>query len=126
MGFMWKSYKFYHFPNLPILNENPEHFPVPTDLKNSVITDKLDGSLLIVSKYKGNYILRTRGTVDATRLENGYELEIFKQKYLPLLEETNYNSGDLILGIPPIFLNGSLHQKTTRLLLNMTMYLIGF
>lgn len=39
------------------------------------------GSLLIVSKWKNNYIFRTRGTVDATKLANGHELEIFKQKY---------------------------------------------
>jgi len=80
------SLGFYKFVNL---GENPEVFPVPTNLKNSVITDKLDGSLLVVSKYKGNVILRTRGTVDATKIDNGYELEIFKEKYLPLLEHEN-------------------------------------
>lgn len=82
------SLGFYKFVNL---GENPEVFPVPTNLKNSVITDKLDGSLLVVSKYKGQYILRTRGTVDATKIDNGYELEIFKEKYLNLLERENIN-----------------------------------
>jgi hypothetical protein len=75
---------FYKFPNL---GENPENFPVPTNLRNSVITNKLDGSLLICSKYKGQYILRTRGTSDATKFDNGTELEIFKKKFLPLIDK---------------------------------------
>lgn len=66
--------------------ENPENFPVPTSLKNTTVVEKLDGSLLIVSKWNGEFILRTRGTVDATALDNGYELEEFKQKYLPELK----------------------------------------
>lgn len=69
------SLSFMKFTNW---GENPENFPVPTSLKNTVITEKIDGSLLIVSKYKGNFILRTRGTVDATKLDNGHELELFK------------------------------------------------
>ena len=43
-------------------------------------------STLIVSKYKGKYILRTRGTVDATKMDNGAELEIFKETILPILD----------------------------------------
>jgi hypothetical protein len=69
------------FPKFTNWGEKPEEFPVPTDLRGAVITEKLDGSLLIVSKYKGNFILRTRGTVDAYALDNGHELELFKQKY---------------------------------------------
>lgn len=74
------------FPKFTNWGENPEHFPTPVSLKGVVCVDKLDGSLLIVSKYKGNFILRTRGTVDASKLDNGYELEVFKQKY-PLVFE---------------------------------------
>ena len=57
--------------------ENPEVFPVPLHLKGAVCTEKLDGSLLIVSKYKGQLILRTRGTVNAFVHDNRKELEIF-------------------------------------------------
>jgi hypothetical protein len=39
------------------------------------LIEKIDGSTLIVSKYKGELIIRTRGTVDATKLDNGYEIE---------------------------------------------------
>lgn len=74
------------FPKFTNWGENPDNFPVPTSLKNTTVVEKLDGSLLIVSKWNGNLILRTRGTTDATALDNGYELEEFKQKYLPKLE----------------------------------------
>ena len=66
--------------------EKPDVFPVPTSLKNAVVVEKLDGSLLIVSKYKGQFILRTRGTVDAYKLDNGYELDIFKANYPKVFE----------------------------------------
>lgn len=45
------------------------------------LIEKIDGSTLIVSKYKGNLIVRTRGTSDATKLDNGYEIEWLKAKY---------------------------------------------
>ena len=67
------------FPKFTNWGEKPDQFPVPISLKNTSIVEKLDGSLLIVSKYKGNYILRTRGTVDAHKMNNGYELELFKK-----------------------------------------------
>jgi hypothetical protein len=70
------------FPKFTNFGENPEHFPVPQSLKNCTVVEKLDGSLLIVSKYKGQLILRTRGTVDAHTMDNGHELEIFKEKFL--------------------------------------------
>jgi hypothetical protein len=65
----------------------PDQFPVPSSLKNTTIVSKIDGSLLIVSKHNGHHILRTRGTVDATKLENGYELVVFKETILPILDE---------------------------------------
>jgi hypothetical protein len=61
--------------------EKPEVFPVPNSLKGTTVVEKLDGSLLILSRYKGQFILRTRGTVDAYKLDNGYELDLFKQKH---------------------------------------------
>jgi len=66
------------FPKFTNWGENSDHFPVPTSLRNCTVVNKLDGSLLIVSKYKNQFILRTRGTVDASVLANGSELEIFK------------------------------------------------
>jgi hypothetical protein len=42
---------------------------------------KIDGSLLIISKYKGELITRTRGTFAAQNLENGNEIEKLIEKY---------------------------------------------
>lgn len=60
--------------------ENPEFEPLPQNEPLQVIT-KMDGSCLIVSKYKGELVIRTRGTVDASQLENGHEIELLKKKY---------------------------------------------
>ena len=73
------------FPKFTNWGENPDNFPVPSSLKNCTVMEKLDGSLLIVSKYKGQYILRTRGTVDAFTMDNGHELTEFQFK-LPFLD----------------------------------------
>jgi hypothetical protein len=79
------------FPKFFNWGEQPDISPVPTSLKNCTIVEKLDGSTLIVSKYKGQYILRTRGTIDASTLANGHELELFKQKILmPLVEKMGH------------------------------------
>ena len=43
---------------------------------------KIDGSLLIVSKYKGELIVRTRGTIDARQMSNGHEIDLLITKYL--------------------------------------------
>lgn len=76
------------FPKFTNWGENPENFPVPTSLRGSKIMEKLDGSLLIVSKYHGQFIARTRGTTDARNLEkNGHEIEIFNSTILPKIEE---------------------------------------
>ena len=73
-------------PKFTNWGENPDNFPVPSSLKNCTVMEKLDGSLLIVTKYKNQYILRTRGTVDASTMANGDELEIFKNTILKKLE----------------------------------------
>lgn len=61
--------------------EQPDLAPTPDSLKNVDIIEKIDGSTLIVSKYNGQLIARTRGTIDASTLDNGFELEILKEKY---------------------------------------------
>src|SRR6478736_1724569 len=42
---------------------------------------KIDGSLLIVSEYKQELIIRTRGTTDARQMNNGHEIDILIKKY---------------------------------------------
>ena len=77
------------FPKFTNYGENHEHFPVPNSLKHCTVVEKLDGSTLIVSKYNGQYILRTRGTVDASTMANGFELELFKSTILSKLQDNN-------------------------------------
>ena len=93
------------FPKFTNWGENPENFPVPTSLKGTTIVEKIDGSLLIVSKYKGQYILRTRGTSNATVLDNGHELELFKQTVLPKLrfhEKDTWDASILFEWVSPL------------------------
>lgn len=76
------------FPKFFNLNEKPEINPFPhnIDLKDLTLVEKVDGSCLIVSKYRNNLIVRTRGTFDATTLPNGKEINQFIpifRKYKP-------------------------------------------
>jgi hypothetical protein len=75
------------FPKFVNWGENPEVFPLPETLKGATIIEKVDGSLLIVSMWKGNLILRTRGTVDAYELDNGCELDAFKKYAAKLISD---------------------------------------
>lgn len=63
-------------------DEKPDLDPIPASLKGAQLMEKLDGSTLIFSRYKGKTIIRTRGTVDAsTQPLNGHEIEVLRQKY---------------------------------------------
>lgn len=91
------------FPKFFNWGENIQLSPVPTSLKGTSILEKVDGSLLIVSKYKNNYILRTRGVVDARRHENGHEVELLQKKYPKIFEskEQTWNFSILFEWITP-------------------------
>lgn len=62
-------------------DEKPDIFPAPSDLKNAKLMEKLDGSTLSFSRYKGHTIIRTRGTVNARKQANGYEIDYLCEKY---------------------------------------------
>jgi hypothetical protein len=76
-------------------DEKPDIFPAPSDLKNAKLMEKLDGSTLIFSRYKGQTVIRTRGTVDARKQANGHEIDYLCEKYkkfivyLEMLETSN-------------------------------------
>lgn len=73
------SLSFKKFTNF---GEQPDFEPISSFYdKNFIVTEKLDGSCLIVSKYKGKLIARTRGTFDARILKNGHELDPLLEKY---------------------------------------------
>lgn len=61
--------------------EHPEIHAPPKDLRECKLIEKIDGSTLICSKYKGELILRTRGTVSAYGMKNGHELDVLKERY---------------------------------------------
>lgn len=60
--------------------EKPNFEPLTSNACVRALVKK-DGSLIIVSRYKDELIVRTRGTVDASKLENGHEIEFLKKKY---------------------------------------------
>lgn len=53
---------------------------------------KLDGSAIIISIYKNQLIVRTRGTIDASLLPNGYEISFLKQKYPKVFDNDLLNT----------------------------------
>jgi hypothetical protein len=67
------------FPKFFNLKEHPGLSP--TIEPPFTVMEKLDGSTLIVSKYKGELILRTRGSVNAKLMPNGSELDYFQERY---------------------------------------------
>jgi hypothetical protein len=73
------------------LGEQTEFEPLAVD-SNVEFIHKLDGSTLIVSKFKGELIVRTRGTHDASILNNGDEIPLLKQKYPLIFNNAALNS----------------------------------
>lgn len=69
----WK--KFFNW------DERCDLAPKPETLEECELMDKIDGSTLIVSKYKGELIMRTRGSTDMTMLDNGHEKDLLIKKY---------------------------------------------
>lgn len=54
-------------------DESPTIDPAPESLAGTSALEKIDGSTCIVSDWRKNRIIRTRGTVSAITLENGHE-----------------------------------------------------
>lgn len=77
--------------------EKPDVFPPPGSIEKCTLVMKLDGSTLICSKWKDNYIFRTRGTVDATRLANGAEVSVILDKYPGIKELLDDTAGVSLL-----------------------------
>lgn len=73
------------------LDEKLEFEPIDIDSEIEFI-HKIDGSTLIISKFKGELIIRTRGTSDVTILNNGDEILFLKQKYPLVFNNDTLNS----------------------------------
>ena len=63
-------------------NEKDNIVPPPDSLIDTTIVEKIDGSTLIVSPFKGQTIIRTRGTFNVNIFENYDEIEQLKRKYV--------------------------------------------
>lgn len=68
--------------------EKPDFEPWDNNWKFNAYT-KVDGSLLIISKYRDQLICRTRGTYDARQLANGFEIDELIKKY-PSVFDNHY------------------------------------
>lgn len=69
------------FPKFTNWLEKPDIFPVPSQISECQILTKLDGSLLCISKYKDEFIIRTRGSCNVDKCLNKHEIDLFKLKY---------------------------------------------
>jgi hypothetical protein len=72
--------KFFNF------GEKPDLSPLPKNLSGTTIVTKMDGSTCIISKWRGQFIIRTRGSVDVAAQPNASEISLLKQKYPKLFE----------------------------------------
>jgi len=76
------------FPKFFNWDERSELFSEPTDITQCNVLEKLDGSLLIVSRYKETFIFRTRaGLVTSRGHKNWQELEKFKERLIPTISQ---------------------------------------
>ena len=80
------------FPKFVNWGENEENFPTPKSLENCQLIEKIDGSLLIVSRYNGHIFYRTRSTLDAVSLGNGKEIDIFAATICPRINNWVYDN----------------------------------
>lgn len=67
--------KFWNF------GEKTNLVPDPISMYHSDAIEKIDGSTLIVSWFKGERIIRTRGTLDVSSMDNAHEIEFLIKKY---------------------------------------------
>ena len=86
--------KFFNWEEQPDLDYKPFSFKANGGCE---LIEKMDGSTLIVSKYKGELIVRTRGTIDATMLDNGIEIEILKEMYPKAFDNAELDEGFSLL-----------------------------
>ncbi len=69
------------------------------DLYNQAdVVQKLDGSCLLVSKFNGELIVRTRGTFDAREHDNGAEIQVLMGRYPKVFDNDWINKeGDTLI-----------------------------
>jgi hypothetical protein len=84
-------------PKFKNMGEDPDNFPAPTSLKNVNIITKMDGSLAIVDYYNNKFNVRSRGTLNASILDNGDEWLTVFDKYPKVKDYLKSNPNHTVL-----------------------------
>ncbi len=74
------------FPKFLNYGQSPDLYPDPALFTDWVVESKEDGSLICISQYKGQNIIRTRGVTDAFQHDSGPELKGLLEKYPYVLD----------------------------------------
>lgn len=82
------------FSKFTNFGETPEFQPWDSSWKIQA-RYKVDGSLLCISKHKGELIIRTRGNINARSHINGHEIDILIEKY-PMVFNNNHLNDEYI------------------------------
>lgn len=89
--------KFFNWDEQPELAYQPKDFN-----KNIDLIEKIDGSTLIVSAYKGQLVTRTRGTTTTANFNNANEIQILKDRYPKVFDLQDTNMTYLYEWVSPI------------------------
>lgn len=75
------------FPKFMNWGERDDLFPAPKDIQSCTLMEKMDGSLLAVSTWKDEHIIRTRGMHDYSKQPNANEIPALMEKYPNILDQ---------------------------------------
>lgn len=73
-------------PKFTNWGENPEQFPLPTSLDNTVLVTKVDGSCVIIDFINGQISMRTRGTASHLSLGNANDFQYCLSKHPSIVD----------------------------------------
>jgi hypothetical protein len=85
--------------NIKKIENSSKRYDIQTSSQNFYANNILvHNSLLIVSRYKGQWIIRTRGTVDARQLPNGHEIDLLVKKYPWVFDNGHWDLSNALSG----------------------------
>lgn len=79
------------YPKFFNWGERTDLSPLPSSLKNASLIEKIDGSTIIISKYKDSPIIRTRGSHSYLAQNNANEIPELLKKYPKILDNYFYS-----------------------------------
>jgi len=81
------------WPKFYNLGEHPELYPDPKTFKDWVVDNKEDGSLICVSRYNGEHIIRTRGSIGFEGMESSHEIADYLSQH-PAITDNEWVNGE--------------------------------